>query len=1152
QTQQAILRSALKAYSHAPKAQRPSHIPAILSALNNYIPYLFALSSGLDGKAVNDEEVDVVLRREVECEWTSCLAATDIMSLPRKGGRGKKGRVKMKGIDAETVMVLTTLATVHRLIAREQLRRIYTAGNAFPEPDARTKTVAGAMKGLLTANGIHVYLSSLCAGMSSTPTDGKADAYQPSELCSGVQNGLAELAMAEATLLAVLKDDPYPAVVIQTRDKNDKEWMVKAPEIPKVRAHLFARLCIAAGEHAGRAEALLSSSISKRDAMKVDDNIIDYSRNLKRSARAKACRFFGIDEELGGRSGEAIAWLQGAMRELEFPVAANEDRKGWTKGWGKVKKGLEEKREDKRIEKGGDWGADAGRMEEARVVEMLERKWVKMNDTVRFDFFEAHCTNIVAETLSQINTQLIPPSEPLLAGMPSGREIHSSTPYAVPELDAVVLEKMRAPPDPDDAKALLNDDDSSEDETSADDDGSPVAPSIQKKELLSVKEIPDSQPSTHRPRPSTAALKVLKSSTIQPPQVPTKGLLPADTELIMRSVAKAMSKPVEHEIPNNTTDPESQVPTNGPSPVRSGIVDRNIAAATSNSTVRDAPSIKTPLDESTTTAAHGASNDIKAQLDGQRADIDRIVANVDSLMRDMKIIKASMDYLKFQQKTFAEHDTAPSPTTLAEDIHVLTRETQNLTETVANFRTKATEVEEIKKELGSLKQRMQYLEDVSASEGRTANAPAQSTILATRREKERRSNSHALSESLSVSDKVQGKHSSTLLGALSAQASASRRTNTYSLPPDIVGNGHTRESRSSDQLYAMSLTSDEDMTPENESTIMEEPQITSAAKVAAQQRRRLSDSSSDGRPTKKRGRPPRFKGKPDWTTKPISLNNHQAILTSDPEDDTYDPNKHTQGLKEPHSDGRHTRAFGKAPVRIPTPEWEKPDWEGPSNAPPANSTRGKTTVRRGVSGRPPLTDRDTLRRRSSGYGNGDYVYFDSPQYWEDQSPMSTQSPSMRDPFEKPRDSQGRLIRQNGKVDGRSLRHKRAREEKARQAALQQQLQMASQEEKKAEGQQKQMQAMGLAVPTPGQSFIDAAALQAARLPGAASPATPAPAPVQVPDQMMTVDDGIKEGERISGNDDDNAAGPLTTAGMTAPRPQSDKHAVLMKQMFPWR
>ncbi|KAL8690332.1 MAG: hypothetical protein Q9224_004427, partial [Gallowayella concinna] len=66
-----------------------------------------------------------------------------------------------------------------------------------------------------------------------------------------------------------------------------------------------------------------------------------------------------------------------------------------------------------------------------------------------------------------INTQLIPPFEPLLAGMPSGREIHSSTAYVPPELDANVLEKMRAPPDPGDARALMNENDSSDDEEPA-------------------------------------------------------------------------------------------------------------------------------------------------------------------------------------------------------------------------------------------------------------------------------------------------------------------------------------------------------------------------------------------------------------------------------------------------------------------------------------------------------------------------------------------------------------------------------------------------------------------------------------------------------------------------------------------------------------
>ncbi len=205
--------------------------------------------------------------------------------------------------------------------------------------------------------------------------------------------------MSEATLLAVLKDDPYPAIVMQTRDKSDKEWMVKAPDIPKVRVHLFARLCIAAGEHAGIAEALFLSSHVASKAMKVDEEIVDYSRNLKRTARAKACRFFGIDQELSGETGKAIAWLRAARKEVEPVAIGSQDGKGWVKGWGKVKKGFEEKREDRRIEKGGEWGSDAGRIEEGRVVEMLERKWTKMNDTVSLIATQFHTQLYVAENI---------------------------------------------------------------------------------------------------------------------------------------------------------------------------------------------------------------------------------------------------------------------------------------------------------------------------------------------------------------------------------------------------------------------------------------------------------------------------------------------------------------------------------------------------------------------------------------------------------------------------------------------------------------------------------------------------------------------------------------------------------------------------------
>ncbi len=59
--------------------------------------------------------------------------------------------------------------------------------------------------------------------------------------------------------------------------------------------------------------------------------------------------------------------------------------------------------------------------------------------------------------------------------MPSGREIHSSKPYTPPELDTDVLEKMRAPPDPDEARALMDDGDESSDEDVLAESGLPGA-----------------------------------------------------------------------------------------------------------------------------------------------------------------------------------------------------------------------------------------------------------------------------------------------------------------------------------------------------------------------------------------------------------------------------------------------------------------------------------------------------------------------------------------------------------------------------------------------------------------------------------------------------------------------------------------------------
>lgn len=55
---------------------------------------------------------------------------------------------------------------------------------------------------------------------------------------------------------------------------------------------------------------------------------------------------------------------------------------------------------------------------------------------------------------------MIPPSEPLIANMPSGREYHTPKPYITPGLDEDIISRMRAPPDPSDTDFKREEDDS--------------------------------------------------------------------------------------------------------------------------------------------------------------------------------------------------------------------------------------------------------------------------------------------------------------------------------------------------------------------------------------------------------------------------------------------------------------------------------------------------------------------------------------------------------------------------------------------------------------------------------------------------------------------------------------------------------------------
>ncbi|KAL2365215.1 hypothetical protein RJZ56_001833 [Blastomyces dermatitidis] len=468
------LRLALKKHKRLSPAQQSDHLQLILTALNDYIPFLFALSHSLssDPTPHGTEHIEIHLRSEIEVEWRTTLSSDSSLLRLRRGevGLGRSSRVRGRGLDFEIAFVLATLGYVLANLGRARyLKTLYA--NKTPTPEMKTAAVQTATKYILQASSVHTFLASssslsgLCAATTLPPQTSKFHKHSttatststPSspagpdtssipipDLDPSTQSALATLALAEATLLAVIKDDAYLFACIQARNSLDTEWMVKPPDIPKVRTLLFARLCVRAAEYAEQALSSAGAVGGQGNDSKVDEDLLNYMRSLARVCRAKACRFFGIDAEMAGKTGEGIAWLRAGRGVLGFRGTLEGDAIGTGKGgfgakFSKLKRGWSERREERKIEKEAasssrgeelkreaemDWGDDAGREEEGRVLDMLEAKWVKINDT------------------------LIPSSSSYLANLPSGRDIHSTpAAYSPPQLDAEQLVGMRAPPE---------------------------------------------------------------------------------------------------------------------------------------------------------------------------------------------------------------------------------------------------------------------------------------------------------------------------------------------------------------------------------------------------------------------------------------------------------------------------------------------------------------------------------------------------------------------------------------------------------------------------------------------------------------------------------------------------------------------------------
>jgi hypothetical protein len=381
---------------------------SLASNVRTYITYLSTLDLALSGKPIAGEDVDIALAKEIEIEWRPTLGSN---ALP---GR-ESDRVKARGLDYEIYFVHHTLAIIQHLLARQSLLGLYVSYS--PSGEERTSLVQSSTKYLKTAHSLHSYLTTRANLSADGPPTFPPTAV---DISLPVQSTLQHLTHAEFDLLCVLKDDPYPALIVQARNKDDREWMIKAPEIPKVRAQVLTRLCIGAAEHASAASASL-----KVEGSKVSKDLIEYCDGVRRSSRAKACRFQALDEDQAGNTGKAIAWLRAAMNEIGIEMGKDGSK---SSGLGKLKASWSERREDKKIEKGGaNWGLDGGKFEEGRILEHLERKLSKENDT--------------------INIQVIPEWRPLLAMLPSGMNMPVDDRWRPLVLEEEELAAMRAPPE---------------------------------------------------------------------------------------------------------------------------------------------------------------------------------------------------------------------------------------------------------------------------------------------------------------------------------------------------------------------------------------------------------------------------------------------------------------------------------------------------------------------------------------------------------------------------------------------------------------------------------------------------------------------------------------------------------------------------------
>ncbi|KAF3911804.1 hypothetical protein AA313_de0207568 [Arthrobotrys entomopaga] len=424
-TRRAVYRDSLKRHKRLSPSEQTNAISSLQTTIDEYLPYLHTLDAYKTSQ-------DVIQSSEFETEWRATLS--------RRSGPAEAPRIRRKGLEYEICFATATLAYTHALRARSFIE----AALQFPPSDSSSTSssehlINQATQHMTTAASIFLFLQNRAA------TAERSTQQMPPDVTTSIYNALWSLSLASATLLAGLKQDPYPSIIAIQNDKNSKEWMYKAPTVPNsVKSKLLARLCMYSADMASKAAAGVASTPGSSPGLQ------SYCEDLVKTAKAKACRFLGVDAEVSGKLGEAIGWLLAGKEILGMVSAGDEDKGKFSRGLDKLKKAREERKIEKSLPEGL-IAHDAGRMEEAMVLNELEKKWRRINDSVNFEN--------------------IPPTSSLISMLPRGRPIFAENQvWTPPKLSSSELVQLQNQAPNDGETDWLRADDS-------DDDIAPVAES---------------------------------------------------------------------------------------------------------------------------------------------------------------------------------------------------------------------------------------------------------------------------------------------------------------------------------------------------------------------------------------------------------------------------------------------------------------------------------------------------------------------------------------------------------------------------------------------------------------------------------------------------------------------------------------------------